>query len=247
MCRLLGYASSKATTFDQVVGENFDQFINLADDHSDGWGIAALSENQAQLYKEPLAATKSTTFNQQLLKNKSASALLHFRWATEGMAVNQNNTHPFTHQDISFIHNGSITPSDCLDHLIDKKYLALAQGTTDSERYFLYLLTQIEKLGFISGVKSALSYLKANCQYSSINMMMTNNQYFLAACIYHQDKIPNRFKDDLDYYHLKYLKTPDQVVVGSTGWSQPGWQDLPNNHLLVFEKESKKLDIQALG
>jgi hypothetical protein len=37
------------------------------------------------------------------------------------------------------------------------------------------------------------------------------------------------------------------VVVASTGWSQPGWQDLPNNNLLVFEKETKKLDIQTLG
>lgn len=247
MCRLLGYSSTTPATFSEIVGENFNQFVKLADDHCDGWGIATSEGKSAELYKEPVAATKSENFKQQLESHKSSSALLHLRWATAGMAINENNTHPFTYQDISFIHNGSITPSDCLDHLIDKKYRALAQGTTDSERYFLYLLTQIEKLGFIPGVKSALSYLKANCQYSSINMMMANNQYFLAACIYHQDKIPNRFKDDLDYYHLKYLKTPDQVVVGSTGWSQPGWQDLPNNHFLVFEKESKKLDIQALG
>jgi predicted glutamine amidotransferase len=134
-----------------------------------------------------------------------------------------------------------------LDPLIDQKYLSLAKGTTDSERYFLFLLTQIEKHGFVEGIKSGLTYIKNNCSYSSINMMITNKDYFVAACVYNQEKIPDRFENQTDYYHLKYTKHEGQVVVASTGWSQPGWQDLPNNNLLVFEKETKKLDIQTLG
>ena len=152
MCRLLGYSSTSATTFGQAVGDNFNQFVSLADDHCDGWGIATRDSNDAQLYKEPVAATKSANFKTQLARHKSKSGLLHLRWATEGMPVNENNTHPFTYQDISFIHNGSITPPTVLDPLIDKRYLGLAKGTTDSERYFLFLLTQIEKHGFIEGV-----------------------------------------------------------------------------------------------
>ncbi len=165
MCRLLGYSSQTLTTFGEVVGENFNQFVKLADDHCDGWGIATSEGKSADLYKEPVAATKSANFKEQLDSHKSSSALLHLRWATAGMAINENNTHPFTYQDISFIHNGSITPFDCLDPLIDKKYLSLAKGSTDSERYFLYLLTQIEKHGFVEGVKTGLSYIKNNCSY----------------------------------------------------------------------------------
>jgi len=246
MCRLIGYSSQRPTTFGEVVGDNFDQFVKLADDHCDGWGIATSEGKSAELYKEPVAATKSESFKQQLESHKSSSALLHLRWATAGMAINENNTHPFTYQDISFIHNGSISPFDCLDPLIDQKYLSLAKGSTDSERYFLFLLTQIEKHGFIEGVKSGLTYIKNNCSYSSINMMITNKDYFAAACVYNQERIPDRFKDQTDYYHLKYTKHEGQVVVASSGWDQAGWQQLPNNQILIFEKSSKQLTIQSL-
>ena len=236
MCRLLGYSSPTPTTFSEAVGSNFNQFVSLADDHCDGWGIATTSNHKADLYKEPVAATKSTHFKEQLEKHKSNAALLHLRWATEGMPVNENNTHPFTYQDITFIHNGSITPPTALDPLIDKKYLSLAKGTTDSERYFLYLLTQIEKHGFIDGVKTGLSYIKNNCTYSSINMMIINDTTFMAACIYNQDKIPDRFKSSPDYYHLKYTKKDGQVVVASSGWDQAGWEEMANGSLLVVDR-----------
>ena len=54
MCRLLGYSSQTLTTFGEVVGENFNQFVKLADDHCDGWGIATSQGKRADLYKEAL-------------------------------------------------------------------------------------------------------------------------------------------------------------------------------------------------
>jgi len=110
MCRLLGYTAPNATTFTEVVGANFDEFINLSTDHCDGWGIATTQNKKASLYKEPVAANKSAHLKEELATHKSNAALLHLRWATEGMAVNENNTHPFTYEDITFIHNGSISP-----------------------------------------------------------------------------------------------------------------------------------------
>jgi predicted glutamine amidotransferase len=162
------------------------------------------------------------------------------------MPVTENNTHPFTYQDITFIHNGSISPFDCLDSLIDKKYLSLAKGTTDSERYFLYLLTQIEKHGFIDGVKAGLSYIKNNCGYSAINMMIINDTTFMAACIYNQDKIPSKFKDSPDYYHLKYTTHDGQVVVASSGWNQDGWQEIPNGSVLAVERVGQKEKLEQI-
>ena len=247
MCRLLGYTSPTPTTFEKVVGSNFKEFVSLAKDHCDGWGISTTNNKTAELYKEPVSASKSEHFKDEIEKHKSNAALLHLRWATEGMAVNEANTHPFTYQDITFIHNGSITPPTSLDPLIDKKYLQLACGTTDSERYFLYLLTQIEKYGFIDGVKRGLSYIKNNCTYSSINMMIINNQAFMAACIYNQDKIPDKFKSSPDYYHLKYSTINGQVVVASSGWNQDGWQQIPNGGVLVVNRASMGFELLEIA
>ena len=98
MCRLLGYSSTTATTFNEAVGSNFKEFVNLSKDHCDGWGIATTDNHKSELYKEPLAANKSEHFSDQLASHKSNAALLHLRWATEGMPVNENNTHPFTYR-----------------------------------------------------------------------------------------------------------------------------------------------------
>ena len=70
MCRLLGYSSPTPTTFNEAVGSNFEEFVNLSKDHCDGWGIATTNDHKADLYKEPVAATKSEHFKEQLEKHK---------------------------------------------------------------------------------------------------------------------------------------------------------------------------------
>jgi predicted glutamine amidotransferase len=70
--------------------------------------------------------------------------------------------------------------------------------------------------------------------------MIINSDYFMAACIYNQDKIPEKFKDDTDYYHLKYTKKGGQIVVASSGWNQDGWTDLPNRSVLVVERNAQE-------
>ena len=237
MCRLLAYHSPKPTTFNQLLGDDFQSFVELANQHCDGWGIATASPSKARLYKEPVAATASDHFATELEASDSAIALLHLRWATPGLGINQNNTHPFTYQDISFMHNGSITPFDCLDSLIAPEYLTQAAGTTDSERYFLYLLTQIKSLGFVDGVLSAISYIKNNCDYTSLNMMISNKDTLICLCLYNLDRVPERFKSTPEYYQINYTTINDCVVVGSSGWNQDNWQELKNSSALIVNSD----------
>ena len=76
--------------------------------------------------------------------------------------------------------------------------------------------------------------------------MITNKDYFAAACVYNQEKIPDRFKDQTDYYHLKYTKQSGQVVVASSGWDQAGWEEIPNGSLLVVERVGQKQQISKI-
>jgi predicted glutamine amidotransferase len=78
-------------------------------------------------------------------------------------------------------------------------------------------------------------------------MMIINSEYFIAACIYNQDKIPEKFKNDTDYYHLKYTKKDGQVVVASSGWNQDGWQEIPNGSVLVVDRVGMTSDLKTLN
>ena len=73
--------------------------------------------------------------------------------------------------------------------------------------------------------------------------MIINDQTFMAASIYNQDKIPQKFINDTDYYHLKYAKRDGQVVVASSGWNQDGWQEIPNGSVLVVERGGGKEEL----
>jgi predicted glutamine amidotransferase len=105
------------------------------------------------------------------------------------------------------------------------------------------VISEIEKHGFIEGVKSALQYIKENTVYSSINCMIMNKETFIAACIYNQDKIPDRFKDQNDYYRLKFTERDGNVIVGSSGWNQEGWSELPNGSMLVVDRASQQFRV----
>jgi len=206
MCRLLAYHSPSPTTFNQVLGDDFKGFVELANQHCDGWGIATSTPNAAKLYKEPVAANTSEQFESELAASNSAIALLHLRWATPGLGINQDNTHPFTYQDISFMHNGSITPTNCLDSKID-------------------------------GVLAAISYIKANCDYTSLNMMISNKDTLICLCLYNLDRVPERFKSTPEYYQINYTTINGCVVVGSSGWNQSNWSELKNSTALIVSAD----------
>jgi len=49
--------------------------------------------------------------------------------------------------------------------------------------------------------------------------------------------VPARFKDQSDYYHLKYTSHNGQVVVASTGWNQDNWQELNNSNAIIVNSD----------
>lgn len=246
MCRLMGYVSQDRIGFDSIVGKDFLEFISLSSIHCDGWGIATINrdEESARLDRAPETAATSQYFDEALAKVHADGALLHLRWATKGLPVSEDNTHPFVYKDFTFIHNGAIIPPSALDPHIDPKFAGLIQGDTDSERYFYFLMTMVEKHGFVEGVKECIKTITSTMDYSSINAMIMNEDTYIVVCEHHPERHPDWAP--ADYYELKYRKDAQGVLVASTGWNQPGWEVLPNHKMLVVDRKTFATQVLSL-
>ena len=242
MCRLLAYAATSDTTFAEIVGEGFENFVAMSDEHKDGWGITSIDKaGKVSRTVDLERAVASSTFVD--VKDRPAdSGLLHLRLASKGLTIDIKNKHPVVDGTYSFMHNGTIRPAASVEAFIDPEFANRAQGSTDSERYFYYILTEIDKSDFITGIKNAVNYVRKNQEYSSINGMVMNEDYYVVIAEYDLMEIPAIFTED--YYELKFKKSQDSVIVGSSGWNQAGWEVLPNHHLLVVNR--KTLDVEII-
>jgi len=242
----MGFVSSQPQSFEVAAGESLKEFIHLSTVHCDGWGIATLDEKSAVAHvsRAPELAESSSLFTKTLEETNSDGALLHLRWATAGIPVSENNTHPFAHNGFTFIHNGAINPPNALDSEISPKFKEFILGQSDSERYFYLLLTQIENLGLVEGVKSAVHKIRDNFDFSSINAMLMTDQFFITICEHDPSRKPAWGVEG--YYELFYKPEQGQVLVASSGWDQAGWTNLPNHHMLVVDRASLKTQVLAL-
>ena len=238
----MGFASKNSSSFPNLLGADLDNFLKLSLEHPDGWGYSQSdsSSESAIKFREPIPALQSKHLHEQI-DQKSDGALLHFRWASKGLDINEKNSHPFTYGDTTFIHNGSFAPFDILEPYISEKYKSFFEGDTDSERYFYFLLTEIDKHGFVQGIKSALALIKSKISHSSANMMIMNHDYFVTACRYNQDRIPLAFAQDSDYYELRFKHVPSGIIVASSGWDQGDWTLIPNDSILIFDRTQQSL------
>ncbi len=99
MCRLLGYVSNEERTFVDVVGDGFENFVELSKEHKHGWGISASSAENGKttLVRDLTLAAESEKFKESANGLKTDGALLHLRLASKGLAVDLTNNHPFVH------------------------------------------------------------------------------------------------------------------------------------------------------
>jgi len=193
---------------------------------------------------EPTRAQDSEAFDKAAHELKSNGALLHLRWATGGLAINEGNTHPFTYRDYSFTHNGALIPPESLDPFIEPKYAVLRRGHTDSESYFYLIISEIEKFGVERGIHSAIAIIRKNCIYSSINAMFLTPTEFFVIDEHNDERIP---QGELPgYYDLFYRTDGAEILVASSGWTQTGWQELPNHSVMKVDRRTLAMTITKL-
>lgn len=248
MCRLLGFVSQSKISFREIVGEDLDHFVSLSHEHPDGWGIAA-AERETQLLSCVRAAeiaAESSTFAKALQECVSDGALLHLRRATGSLAVVDSNAHPFVCDQYTFMHNGCITPTTAVDGFIAPDLLTKISGTTDSERYFMLVLTEIRKVGLVPGIRAAIATIASTAHsYSSINAMMLTADTFVVISEHFPHKRPACESDD--YYTLRFRRDENGgIVVGSSGWHQDGWETVPNNTIMLVNRSTLAIELHSV-
>lgn len=141
MCQIFGYSGYEYIELNNMLKE----FYSHSDLHPNGWGLALLDGDQANIEREVLSANKSAYLAGRLQERIAAPTVLaHIRYATIGN-VELKNCHPFTGFDAdgrrwTLIHNGTIFEYQPMD-----EYIRRQKGDTDSERILLYLIDKINE------------------------------------------------------------------------------------------------------
>jgi predicted glutamine amidotransferase len=152
MCRMLGIVASEPTDFRLCLHQGPRNLGLLSREHPDGWGIAVHSKTSEWcVQKEVACAGDDARFHEAAAGSRGETLVAHIRKRTVGM-VALENTHPFHRGRWVFAHNGTIDEMEYLRSKSSPTRLCEVAGSTDSELFFAFLLTQIDKAGSDSNV-----------------------------------------------------------------------------------------------
>ena len=240
MCRLLAFTSLERRTFYDVVGSDFEKFVALSAEHKDGWGIGY----EGEVIKDIIFAKESELLTLTGKNLETEGALFHLRLASKGITINIDNNHPFTHGTTTFMHNGTIRPSDAAEQFINQDYKKLITGTTDSERFFYALLSQVDQLGLVEGVRTSVNQIRSIADYSALNIMVQTPETLIAVCEFNEE---NKSEwSGPDHYELRFTQRGEDFLIASTGWGNTDWQHLDNHQMLVIDRSTLKYSISSL-
>ncbi|MEU6140148.1 class II glutamine amidotransferase [Streptomyces sp. NPDC047081] len=250
MCRLLGVVTRTPRPLTEALGELADPFTELGHEHRDGWGIAAWTGQGAgpRIVKDTEPAARSGLWDKALIGTRTDAAVLHLRLASPGLPVVPGNTHPFTAGTLAFAHNGFFTPYDALDDLIDPDLLADRAGSTDSERYFLRVLTLLRDGDAVDALAQAADDIRARTAFASLNCLLLTEQALYAYADEDPESEVSRRRGP-DFFRLRYRADGDRVVVASSGVPQPDgeWSVLPYRQVLEVRRAGLRVSVHQVG
>jgi predicted glutamine amidotransferase len=261
MCRLLGWVSREPATAREVLGEeSLAGFVRLARFHADGWGAAFDGPDGPAVEKSLRSGDTDPAFATALSSRASRTGLVHTRWATPGLPIELRNTHPFTYNGSTFMHNGAIYPVDRLDSLLTEPWSSRLQGTTDSEKYFLAIIAEREHTGtdLATAIARVVWRLTRDYRPSSLNALLDTPSAVYAISDHDPHAVMgsplspperNASVDHATHFNLYHHSTDDAVVVASSGFvpaDADGWALLPNHTVLEIDKATLATSIVEL-
>ncbi|MGO1507794.1 MAG: class II glutamine amidotransferase [Microbacteriaceae bacterium] len=258
MCRLLGYVTTHPTSVVDVLGrEDFDTFTALTEVHGDGWGMAwhRSLDDATEATSSALNASIDPRYAKLADQALGCCGLVHLRWATGGLPVSPENTHPFTSDGYAFAHNGHVAPIDHLEAQLSAASRAKLVGDTDSERYFRLIMQCIDDVDDEpQGVTRALEILVREFPNSSLNALLLTPRRLFAIHINSRVDSPvealrELFESDeampashaTEYYAMDYRVTDDAVHVISSGVDAEGWTRVPEDTAVMIDLATREI------
>src|ERR1700722_8977016 len=175
MCRLLGYCSRDHASVADLIGRPAPRGFNaLSQRHGAGWGRAARDGGELRVVKSPRRASDDPDYQQLTAEPLGDAGLLHLRWATPGLSIEDRNSHPFVRGGFALAHNGAIHPQDKLPQLLAPDWERQLTGGTDSERYFLHILSRLDAHGgdLVGAVADTVRRIRDGYTPNSLNAIL---------------------------------------------------------------------------
>jgi predicted glutamine amidotransferase len=261
VCRLLGYCARDPASLAGIIGEQgLRDFTALSAFHGDGWGMAWVNGGLMRVRRSPLRASDDSSYDKLARRRLARLGIVHLRWATPGLTVGPENSHPFCRDDVAMAHNGAIHPQDRLPELLPPDWEHLMTGSTDSERYFLHILFRLQARGdMATALGESVTSITARFTVNSLNAVLLTPAALYAVSCHDRSMIPEGRLRERGYpgsaeeisrhFDLAYRQTADAVVVASSDWPQDprhGWTSLPNGHVLVVEGDTLRTKVEPL-
>ena len=193
MCRLLGYCARADVSLAEIMGEQgLHEFTLLSEFHGDGWGWPGTTGTRCTSTSRRCGPPARPTYHELAHRRLGDQGLVHLRWATPGLPVEARNTHPFRRGAVVMAHNGAIHPQDRLGELLPPAWERQLTGTTDSERYFLHVMSGLEAgEDMIAAIEATAAHIDRLFSPNSLNAVFLTPDALYAICYYWPERIPH--------------------------------------------------------
>ena len=254
-----------------IIHQSYDARERVEPLNGDGYGIgwyAPQFNSAPAIFKEVSPAWNSQNLINISRVTKSGCIFAHVRAATIGGHVSRANCHPFCWNNYLFMHNGTVFEFDKIKRLLrmelsDESYEFIT-GNTDSEHLFALFIDRIKTItepkteDLVHALLSVILRIKELKQEvgidtpSTMNLVLSDGSRLLTTRY-----ISRGSESDSLYYTTgkrfyssgsEFSMEPGEgaaLIVSEPLNDSPQWKKVPNNSMVIVEKE-KTLTIQKI-